>query len=591
VIILGLSAFYHDSAACLVMDGGIMAAAQEERFSRIKNDASFPEQAIQYCLSAQNLTIDDVDLVAFYEKPFLKFERLLENYLQYAPVGITSFLKAMPVWIKEKIWMKEVIKTKLDYKGEIIFPEHHESHAASAFYPSPFDEAAILALDGVGEWTSTSYGIGSGNSIDLLADIHYPHSLGLLYTAFTYHLGFKVNEGEYKVMGLAPYGEPRYRQQILDHLIDLKEDGSFRLNMDYFNYAAGLTMTNARFDALFNAKPRQQHEELTQHHMDMARSVQDVTEQAICHMASHVTKTTGQKHLCMAGGVALNCVANSKLLRQGAFEDIWIQPAAGDAGGAIGAALSGWYSYANAERQPQNGQDAMKGALLGPSFSRGEIEQALVNKKVSYKEWDDQELLTQTANCINEEHVVGWFQGRMEFGPRALGNRSILGDARSAEMQRIINQKIKFRESFRPFAPAVLREEVSNYFKLDRQSPYMLLVAEVADEKRKALSESDQQTEGLAQLQIERSVIPAVTHVDDSARIQTVDQERNPLFYSLLTTMAHNHNCPLVVNTSFNIKDEPIVCTPHEAIDCFLATNMDVLVIGSFMVRKSEQNT
>ncbi|NOZ62128.1 MAG: carbamoyltransferase [Calditrichaeota bacterium] len=586
--ILGISAYYHDSAACLVRDGKIIAAAQEERFTRKKHDFNFPFQAVDYCLREGKISASELDYVAFYDKPFIKFERLLETYLVYAPGGIKSFVKAIPVWVKQKLWIRELIKNDLGYQGKIIFPTHHESHAASAFFPSPFSEAAFLTIDGVGEWNTTTFGVGKDNKLQILSEINFPHSLGLLYSAFTYFTGFRVNSGEYKLMGLAPYGEPKYVQQILDELIDLKEDGSFRLNMKYFNYAVGLTMTNRRFDKLFGAKPRKPETQLRPRDMDLARSIQAVTEEIMLRMARHVHRETGQKYLCLAGGVALNCVANGKILREGPFEDIWIQPAAGDAGGALGAALFAWHQiFENRKITPEN-SDLMQNGYLGPSFSDAEIENFLTKKKAAFQKLEDEKIPETAAELIASENVVGWFQGRMEFGPRALGSRSILGDARSPKMQRIMNLKIKFRESFRPFAPSVLAEHVSEYFEIDRESPYMLLVAPVRKEKRRKLTEEQRKLSGLEKLHIERSEIPAVTHVDYTARIQTVSK-KNGLYYDLLKAFYRKTGCPVIINTSFNVRGEPIVCTPEDAYACFMRTEMDYLVMGSFLLEKKKQ--
>lgn len=587
--IFGISAFYHDSAACLIRDGEIIAAAQEERFTRKKHDFSFPINAINFCLDYEKIRSKDLELVAFYDKPFLKFERILETYLTYAPVGIKSFLKAMPLWIKEKLWMKEFIKNDLGYEGKILFPEHHESHAASAFYPSPFTEAAILTMDGVGEWTTTSYGIGTGNKIELLADIKFPHSLGLLYSAFTYYTGFKVNSGEYKVMGLAPYGEPRYKQLIYDHLIDVKEDGSFKMNMEYFNYCAGLTMTNKKFDNLFGGPPRKPESKLTQRDMDLARSLQEVTEEIVMKMGNHVYKETGLKNLTLAGGVALNCVANGRLLKEGPFENIWIQPAAGDAGGALGAALSAWYSYLGKERYVDEKCDTQKGSYLGPGFTSEEIEDFANQNKYSFKKLSDDELINIVSQLIANEKVIGWFQGKMEFGPRALGSRSIIGDARSPGMQSKMNLKIKFRESFRPFAPSVLREDVDEYFDIKIDSPYMLLVADVKNERRKEMNEEEKKLFGIDKLNVKRSDIPAITHVDYSARLQTVHKETNPLYHRLISKFKEKTGYGIIINTSFNVRGEPIVCTPEDAYRCFMRTDMDYLVIGNFLFDKKEQ--
>ena len=589
MFILGISAFYHDSAACLIRDGEIIAAAQEERFTRKKHDFSFPVNAINFCLSYAKITSKDIEIVAFYDKPFLKFERILETYLTYAPVGIKSFLKAMPLWIKEKLWMKELIKKDLGYEGKILFPEHHESHAASAFYPSPFQKAAILTMDGVGEWTTTSFGAGNGNKIELFADIKFPHSLGLLYSAFTYYTGFKVNSGEYKVMGLAPYGEPKYKQLIYNHLIDVKEDGSFKMNMEYFNYCAGLTMTNKKFDKLFDGPPRRPESNLTQKDMDLARSLQDVTEEIVMKMGNYVYKETGLKNLSLAGGVALNCVANGKLLREGPYEKIWIQPAAGDAGGALGAALVAWYAYLGNERQTDGQFDVQKGSYLGPEYTDSEIENFANENNYSAEKLDDEELINIVSELIADEKVIGWFQGKMEFGPRALGSRSIIGDARSSKMQSKMNLKIKFRESFRPFAPSVLREKVSEYFDIDVDSPYMLLVADVKKERRKEMNEAEKKLFGIEKLNVKRSDIPAITHVDYSARLQTVHEYTNPLYYKLIKKFYEKTGYGVIINTSFNVRGEPIVCTPVDAYRCFMRTDMDYLVMGNYLFDKKEQ--
>ncbi len=587
--ILGISAFYHDSAACLVEDGRIISAAQEERFSRKKHDFSFPKGAIDYCLREAGLKSKDLDLVTFHEKPFLKFERLLDSYLAYAPVGIRSFVKAMPLWIKNKFWMKDFISRQLDFKGKIIFPEHHESHAASAFFPSPFLEAAFLTVDGVGEWATASYGIGRDNNCKIIAELHFPHSVGLLYSAFTYYTGFKVNSGEYKLMGLAPYGEPRYKDRILSELVDLKEDGSFRMNMDYFNYGAGLTMTNRRFEKLFGGPPRKPESRLTQRDMDLARSVQEVTEEILMRMVRHVHKETRQKYLCLAGGVALNCVANGRILKEGPFEDIWIQPAAGDAGDALGAALFAWYQYLGNERIVTEKRDSMQGAYLGPRHDNDYIADYLEKRSIPHTRLKREDIPDRIADLIAEQKVVGWFQGRMEFGPRALGNRSILGDARSPSMQETMNLKIKFRESFRPFAPSVLREKAPDYFEMDRESPYMLLVAPVKREIRKNLAENKSELFGLEKLSVVRSSIPAVTHVDYSSRLHTVNDETNPLYYQLIKRFDEKYGCPVIINTSFNVRGEPIVCTPEDAYLCFMRTNMDYLIMGEFLIEKKVQ--
>ncbi len=589
--ILGISAFYHDSAACLVGDGRVLAAAQEERFTRKKHDAVFPKHAVDFCLAEAGISIGDIDLVAFYEKPFLKFDRILHTYLACAPAGLRSFLMAIPLWIRERIWMKDLIHRELCYAGKMLFAEHHESHAASAFFPSPYGEAAILTVDGVGEWTTTSFGIGRGNQVELHSELQFPHSLGLLYSAFTYFTGFKVNSGEYKLMGLAPYGEPKYVDLIRRELIDIKDDGSFRLNMEYFNYAVGLTMTNHRFSELFGGPPRQPETRLTQREMDLARSIQEVTEEILFRMARHVRRQTGMKNLCLAGGVALNCVANGRMLREGLFENIWIQPAAGDAGGALGAALLAWHHYLGQPRQCDGRHDAQRGSLLGPGFSKDEIRRFLQTRNIPFTELTDAELPGRVADLIHAQKVVGWFQGRMEFGPRALGARSILGDARSPKMQELMNLKIKFRESFRPFAPAVLRERASDYFELDRESPYMLLTAPVASAQRRKLTAEEEKRFGMEKLLTTRSAIPAVTHVDYSARVQTVSAEDHPLFYQLIRQFAEKYGCPVIINTSFNVRGEPIVCTPEEAYLCFMRTNMDYLVLGNFLLEKTVQTT
>jgi len=588
--ILGISAFYHDSAAALVRDGDIAAAAQEERFTRKKHDFNFPGKAIAYCLEEAGIKPNQLDYVAFYDKPFIKFERILETYLQYAPIGIQSFIKAMPLWIKQKLWMKNLIQEHLaGYEGKILFPRHHESHAAAAFFPSPFQEAAVITVDGVGEWTTTSVGYGKGNKVKLIKEIHFPHSLGMLYSAFTYYTGFKVNSGEYKVMGLAPYGEPKYVQTILDHLIDLKEDGSFKLNMKYFNYAAGLTMTNRKFAKLFGGPPRTKEGRLGQREMDLARSLQDVTELAMLRMARYAHRATGSKYLCLAGGVALNCVANGKILREKIFDDIWIQPAAGDAGGALGAALAVWYDYLDNPRKADGKMDAQKGSYLGPLYNDNEILAFLEQNNVPYTRYADEELLDATARLLTGEHVIGWFQGRMEFGPRALGARSIIGDARSPVMQKKMNLKIKHRESFRPFAPSVLGEEVANYFDLDRPSPYMLLVANVKKELQREMTPEEKQLFGIDKLNVVRSSITAVTHVDYSARVQTAHKETNPRYWQMIDRFRQLTGCPVIVNTSFNVRGEPIVCTPLDAYKCFMRTEMDYLVLGNYVLDKKNQ--
>ena len=587
--ILGISSYYHDSAACLLKDGEIIAAAQEERFTRKKHDQNFPSNAIKYCLNEAVISASDLEIVAFYDKPFLKFERILETYLSFAPKGLSSFLKAIPLWIKKKLWIKELIKDELDYSGTILFPEHHASHAASAFYASPFQEAAFLTMDGVGEWATTSYGIGNGNKLEMLADIKFPHSLGLLYSAITYYTGFRVNSGEYKVMGLAPYGEPKYKDLIYNHLIDVKEDGSFIMDMSYFNYSVGLTMTNQKFNKLFGGLPREPESELTQKEMDIARSVQEVTEEIVMKMAKHVRKTTGKKYLCLAGGVALNCVSNGKLLKSRLFEDIYIQPAAGDAGGALGCALIAWYQHSDNKRIADGKNDFMKGAYLGPEFSNDEIKQYLNKKGYSYQKLEDKELPEHIADLIADQKVIGWFQGRMEFGPRALGGRTIIGDSRSAETQKTINLKIKYRESFRPFAPSVREENISEYFDIDRPSPYMLLVADVHKDKQLKMTKEQEGYFGLKKLNIARSEIPAVTHVDYSARIQSVSKQTNPRYHEMLTQFNEKYGCAVVVNTSFNVRGEPIVCTPKDAYLCFMRTEMDYLILNNYLLRKEDQ--
>ncbi|HPV48443.1 MAG TPA: carbamoyltransferase [Smithellaceae bacterium] len=587
--ILGISAFYHDSAACLVRDGEIVAAAQEERFTRKKHDYSFPAQAVKYCLKQGGIAAGALDYVCFYDKPFIKFERILETYLTYAPLGIRSFMMAIPLWIKQKLWMKEFIKKQLGFEGAILFPEHHESHAASAFFASPFQKAAFLTIDGVGEWTTTSYGVGENNQISIMEEMHFPHSLGLLYSAFTYYTGFKVNSGEYKVMGLAPYGRPVYKDLILTELMDLKEDGSFKLNMKYFNYCAGLTMTSAKFHRLFGGPPRRPESMVTQRDMDLARSVQEVTEEVMLRIARHIHCRTGQENLCLAGGVALNCVGNGKILREGPFENIWIQPAAGDAGGALGAALFAWYQYLDNERRADGAHDFMRGSFWGPEFTNEDIRLYLEQNEIPGEELSSEELPGRIADLIAAEKTIGWFQGRMEFGPRALGARSIIGDARSPRMQETMNLKIKFRESFRPFAPTVLRERVSDYFDLDGESPYMLLVAPVKESIRREMTAQEQSYFGLEQLHVVRSVIPAVTHVDYSARVQTVAEEINPVYYKMIKAFERKYGCPVIINTSFNVRGEPIVCTPEDAYLCFMRTNMDYLVLGNYLLSKEKQ--
>ena len=592
--ILGISAYYHDSAAALVVDGEIVAAAQEERFTRRKHDAEFPQQAIDYCLSKGGLEAKDLDYVGFYDKPFLKFERLLETYLSFAPRGFRSFRLAMGEWLNKKLYLRREINKGLGgaFEKQIIFIEHHESHAASAFYPSPFDSAAFLTLDGVGEWTTASYGTGVGNELQISKELHFPHSLGLLYSAFTYFCGFRVNSGEYKLMGLAPYGEPVYRDVILEKLLDLKDDGSFRMDLSYFNYCAGLTMTSSRFDKLFGGPPRKAESPLSQREMDLAASIQSVTEEIVMRIARHVHRETGQERLCLAGGVALNCVANGRLLREGPFEEIWIQPAAGDAGGALGTALFIWHQLLENERRAQPG-DSQSGTRLGPSYSSDEIRAFLDERGAPYRALaDESSVCAEVVDLLVDEKVVGWMQGAMEFGPRALGSRSILGDARSVETQTTMNLKIKYRESFRPFAPSVLRERASDYFAMDvsEDSPYMLIVAPVAPAKLTPPPAGTEELKGLDRLKIPRSEVPAITHIDGSARVQTVDRDRDPLYWALLSELDRRTGCPLVVNTSFNVRGEPIVCTPADAYRCFLATEMDALVMGEFLLLKEEQS-
>lgn len=596
--ILGISAYYHDSAAALVIDGDIIAAAQEERFSRKKHDPAFPVMAINYCLEEAGLSLLDIDEVVFYDKPLIKFERLLETYLSYTPRGIMSFIAAMPVWLKEKLYLKVVLKKELSKLGEcsekvlppLLFSEHHQSHAASAFFPSPYERAAVLCLDGVGEWATTSAWFGDGAKLTPLWEIDFPHSLGLLYSAFTYFTGFKVNSGEYKLMGLAPYGEPKYVDLILDNLIDLKEDGTFRLNMQYFNYCTGLTMTNKRFARLFGRPARKPETPLTQHEMDIAASIQVVTEQVVQRLANTIHKETGAEYLCLAGGVALNCVSNGKLLRNGPFKDIWVQPAAGDAGGAIGAALIACHDYHSVPRVVAQ-HDAMKGSYLGPKFNKKEIKSQLDHFNANYQILPDEKLLPKLATILADENVVGWYQGRMEFGPRALGGRSILGDPRSKKMQSTMNLKIKYRESFRPFAPSVLEDRASEYFDIrhDQRSPYMLMVAPVKDNLRIPMTEEQQQLFGIDKLKVSRSELPSITHVDYSSRVQTVHKETNPRYYELLKEFDKKTGCAVLINTSFNVRGEPIVCTPEDAYRCFMRTDMDYLVIEGFLLSKSEQ--
>ena len=595
--ILGISAFYHDSAAALVVDGAIVAAVQEERFTRKKHDDNFPASAIRYCLDAGGLTAADLDHVVYYEKPFIKFERLIETYVALAPRGFASFLKAMPLWLKEKLFLRRLlvgelkkIDKKVEWPSRLLFAEHHQSHAASAFYPSPFREALILTMDGVGEWATASAGIGRDNRISIEREIRFPHSLGLLYSAFTYYTGFRVNSGEYKVMGLAPYGEPVFAQAILDHLIDVREDGSFALNLDYFDYCTGLTMTNSRFEALFGGPARKPDQLLTQTHMNLAASIQAVTELVVRRMTDHLGRETGMRNLCLAGGVALNCVANGKVLRDGRFDNIWIQPAAGDAGGALGAALAAYHMHVGAPRTVRANPDAMQGSYLGPEFSDAAIGQALTGAGARFRKLNDDEIIRDTANALVEGKAVGWFQGRMEFGPRALGNRSILGDARSASMQKMLNLKVKYRESFRPFAPAVLREDVADWFEMNCDSPYMLLVADVVERRRQPMTTAEKALFGIDKLNVARSEIPAVTHIDYSARVQTVHRETNPRYHALLTAFKQRTGCPVLVNTSFNVRGEPIVCTPQDAFRCFMGTEIDVLVCGNYFLRRQDQD-
>lgn len=597
MVVVGLSAFYHDSAAALLCDGEIVAAAQEERFSRRKHDAGFPRQALQYCLREAGIGAKDVDYVAFYDKPFQKFERLLETYLAFAPRGFESFRMAMPIWLREKLFLKDLLVKELklfsgdvDWHQHLLFGEHHLSHAASAFYPSPFDEAAVLTLDGVGEWATSSLAIGRGSQLDIQREIHFPHSLGLLYSAFTYYTGFRVNSGEYKVMGLAPYGVPRFVKTICDHLIDIKQDGSFRLDMAYFDYCTGLTMTNARFAELFGGPARKPDEPLTQRHMDLAASVQAVTEEVMLKLTRAVALETGMKNLCLAGGVALNCVANGKVLRDGKFENIWIQPAAGDAGGALGVALSAHYGYLGNTRSPSTGNDRMRGGYLGPGFEQRDIEQRLQDVGAVFDTMDESTIIATCARDIAAGKAVGWFQGRMEFGPRALGGRSILGDARSPDMQSVLNLKVKYRESFRPFAPSVLREDVADWFELDGDSPYMLLVADVHEKRHLAMSIDEQKLFGIEKLNVPRSEIPAVTHVDYSARIQTVHGDTNPRYHALISAFKGLTGCPVIINTSFNVRGEPIVGSPEDAFRCFMGTEIEVLVVGNCYLSKEKQN-
>jgi carbamoyltransferase len=597
--ILGISAFYHDSAACLLKDGEIVAAVQEERFTRKKHDAGFPREAIEYCLREAGVDPSNIDNVVFYEKPFVKFERLLETYLAFAPKGIKSFVKSMPVWIKEKLFqksaiikeLKDVLGADVNWHEKILFSEHHLSHAASAFFPSPFEKAAVLTLDGVGEWTTTSVAIGNGNDLKVVKEIHFPHSLGLLYSAFTYYTGFKVNSGEYKVMGLAPYGQPKYVDLIKEHLIKVADDGSFQLDMSYFDYATGLTMTSKKFHDLFGGPPRTSETDLTQREMDLAASVQKVTEEVVLKIARGIAKETGERNLCLAGGVALNCVANGILLREQIFDNIWIQPAAGDAGGALGAALSAWYLHHNKKRTLSQERDAMKGAYLGPEFSDSEIESQLKGCGARFHKLPEHELIDRAASCLAEGKAIGWMQGRMEFGPRALGGRSIIADPRSPAMQKQLNLKVKYRESFRPFAPSVLREDVSEWFEHESDSPYMLLVADVRNEKRRAMTAAEEELFGIDKLNVPRSSVPAVTHVDYSARIQTVHADTNPRYHAVISKFKEKTGCPLVVNTSFNVRGEPIICDPTDAFRCFMGTELDALAVGNYFLIKEEQDS
>jgi len=584
--ILGISCFYHDSAACIVNDGEIIAAVQEERFTRKKHDASFPINAISYCLKEAGVSARDLDFVAFYDKPFIKFERILETSLNYAPSGISQFIQAIPIWLKQKLWVSEIIRKDLAFNGKIIFTEHHEAHAGSAFYPSPFREAAILTIDGVGEWETASFGVGKANSLDIQQYLQFPNSLGLLYSAFTYYAGFKVNSGEYKLMGLAPYGRPLYKDIILKELIDLKDDGSFKMNMKYFGFCNSLRMTNSCFNRLFNSPPRKPETKITQKFMDIAASIQEVTEEIMLKMVFHIHRITGQNKLCLAGGVALNCVGNGRIFREGPFKDIWIQPASGDAGGALGAALLVWHKYLGNKRFADEVNDLQKASLLGPSYSDDYIESFLKKKNITYRRLSYNDIVEKISDLIIESKVVGWFQGRIEFGPRALGARSIIGDARNPDMQSKMNIKIKHRESFRPFAPTVLREKAAEWFELDRDSPYMLLVAPVKNDKRFKVSED---FSGFEKLKTVRSLIPAVTHVDYSARVQTIKKTDNPLYYDMVQSFFEKTGCPVIINTSFNVRGEPLVLTPEDAYKCFMRTEIDYLMLGSFLLDKLDQ--
>lgn len=594
--VLGISAFYHDSAASLVVDGRIVAAVQEERFTRKKHDATFPRHAINYCLAESGVDLSEVDYVAFYDKPFLKFERLVETYLAFAPKGFNSFRKAMPVWLREKLFQKDLLGKELKKvdagfdSGRLVFTEHHLSHAASAYFPSPFDDAAVLTMDGVGEWTTTSLALGKGKELAIQREIHFPHSLGLLYSAFTYYTGFKVNSGEYKIMGLAPYGTPRFADTIRNHLIDVKTDGSYRLNMDYFDYCTGLTMTNEKFDRLFGGPARKPEQPLTQREMDLTASIQAVLEEVVVKLTRSIAREFGARNLCLSGGVALNCVANGKVLRDGSFDRIWIQPASGDAGGALGAALSVSHGIGNAPRQIASGGDGMAGAYLGPSYTQADIERRLTAIGAIFKVETEKNMIAETVGSLAAGQAVGWFQGRMEFGPRALGCRSILGDPRSPKMQSDLNLKVKYRESFRPFAPSVLREDLSDWFEIDSDSPYMLLVADVQGRRRRAMTAAEESLFGIEKLNVPRSEIPAVTHVDYSARIQTVHKETNPLYHALISAFKRETGCPVVVNTSFNVRGEPLVCTPEDAFRCFMGTEIELLVVGNCVLSKQKQN-
>jgi len=596
--LLGISAFYHDSAACLLKDGEIVAAVQEERFTRKKHDKSFPSNAIEYCIQEAGIDSADIHNIIFFEKPFLKFERLLETYLAFAPKGFKSFAVAMPIWIKDKLFQKSTLVKELeailgndiDWRERLLFSEHHLSHAASAFYPSPFERAAVLTLDGVGEWTTTSFALGNGKDLKVIKEIHFPHSLGLLYSAFTYYTGFKVNSGEYKVMGLAPYGDPKYAELIREKLITVAEDGSFQLDMSYFDYATGLTMTNKKFDKLFGGPPRTSESDLTQREMDLAASIQKVTEDVVVQIAKGIAKKTGEKNLCLAGGVALNCVANGILLRKKIFDNIWIQPAAGDAGGALGAALSAWHLHYKNDRTLSSHRDSMKGSFLGPEFSDLEIEAELNACGAVYKKLSDDDLIETVATLLSEEKALGWMQGRMEFGPRALGGRSIIADPRSALMQKQLNLKVKYRESFRPFAPSVLMEEVSEWFEHNTDSPYMLLVADVQKDKRLEMTSQEDALFGIDKLNVPRSSVPAITHVDYSARVQTVHADTNPKYHAVISRFKEKTGCPLVVNTSFNVRGEPIICSPTDAFKCFMGTGLDGLAVGNYMLFKDEQD-